>query len=99
MHVLNFFRDDEDIEAAIFASDEWRAAEIWKAIDGRFSLMPEGWLGSELESWLLFGRKWHEREACERCVEGIGVYSLADGWTILPICYPAIGLAPPERPG
>lgn len=98
MHVLNFFRDKEDYQAAIFAADEWRAAEIWNAIDGRFSLMPEGWLGSELESWQLFGRKWREREACERRVEGIGVYSLADGWTILPINYAAIGLAPPERP-
>ncbi len=36
MHVLNFFSDDEDYQAAIFAADEWRAAEIWKAIEGRF---------------------------------------------------------------
>ncbi len=98
MHVLNLFRDNDDYQAAIFAADEWRASEIWDAIAERFWLMPEGWLGSELDSWLVLGRKWHEREACERCVEGIGVYSSVNGWTILPIDYAAIGIAPPEPP-
>ena len=96
MHVLNFYHDDEDYQVAIFASDEWRSGEIWDAIAGRFWLMPTGWLGSELETWLLLGRKWHEREACERGVEGIGVYSPVDGWTILPIDYVTIGIAPPN---
>lgn len=95
MHVLNFFRDDEDYQAAIFAADEWRAAEIWEAIAERFWLMPGGWLGSELDSWLVLGRKWHERQARVRCVEGIGTYSSVDGWTILPIDYQAIGLPAP----
>ena len=49
MHVLNFFLDDEAYQAAILAADEWRAAEIWKAIDECFWLMPKGWLGPELE--------------------------------------------------
>lgn len=98
MHVLNFFRDDEDYQAAVFASDAVRAAEIWEAIDERFWLMPKGWLGSEQDSWRLFGRKWHEREACARCVEGIGIYDQFEGWTILPLDYEAIGIEPPGPP-
>lgn len=99
MHALNFFRDDDDYQAAIFAVDEWRAAEIWEAIAERFWLMPKGWLGSELDSWILFGRVRHEREACSRCVEGIGIYDQFAGWSILPLDYEAIGISPPGEPG
>lgn len=95
MHVLSFFRDDDDYQAAIFAADEWRAEEIWHAIDERFWLMPDGWLGSELDTWLVLGRVRHEREARVKCIEGVGVYSPRTGWTILPIDYKAIGIDPP----
>ncbi|MDG5487834.1 hypothetical protein NYR55_04270 [Sphingomonas sp. BGYR3] len=96
MHVLNFFRDNDDYQAAIFASNEWRAAQIWEAIGERFWLMPEGWLGSELDTWLVLGRVRHEREACARCAEGIGIYNPRQGWTILPLDYDGLGIAPPD---
>lgn len=99
MNVLTFFRDDDDYQAAIFAETQWRAQEIWDAIDERFWLMPKGWLGSELDTWLVLGRVRHAREACGRCTEGIGVYSPRSGWKILPIDYAAVGIGPPSSDG
>lgn len=99
VHVLSFFRDDDDYQVAIFADSEIRAADIWDAIGERFWLMPEGWLGSELDTWLVLGQVRHEREACARCTEGIGIYSPRIGWTILPIDYTAIGISPPRPHG
>lgn len=95
MHVLRFFSDDDGYQAAIFAETDQRASEIWTAIGERFWLMPRGWLGSELETWTLFGQAPHEHEARKRCVEGIGAYSPGQGWTILPLDYDAIGIVPP----
>lgn len=94
---LSFWRDDEDYQAAIFSETSFRAEEIWIAIAERFWLMPQGWLGSEWDAWMLHGRVKHEREACSRCVEGIGIYSPDQGWKILPIDYAAIGMAPPDE--
>lgn len=94
---LTFWRDEEDYQAAIFSETSFRAEEIWIAIAERFWLMPKGWLGSELDAWILHGRLRHEREACARCVEGIGIYSPYRGWTILPINYTAIGMIPPDE--
>ena len=99
MHVLSFFRDGDDYQVAVFAAFEVRAAAIWDAIGERYWLMPEGWLGSELDTWLVLGRVRHEREACARCKEGIGIYSPRSGWTILPIDYEAIGISPPRPHG
>ena len=65
MHVLSLFRDEVDYQVAIFAADEWRAAEIWEAIAKRFWLMPDGWLGSEVDSWLvLVARSMDGRRVC-----------------------------------
>ncbi len=99
MHVLSFFRDDDEYQVAIFAAFEERAAAIWAAIGERFWLMPEGWLGSELDTWLVLGRVRHEREACARCTEGIGIYSPRKGWTIFPLNYQAVGISPPPPLG
>lgn len=95
MHVLRLFRDDEDYQAAIFAENHRRAAEIWEAIGERFWLMPAGWIGGEVEAWELFGKARHKRVACERCIEGIGIYDASSGWEILPLDYDAIGMVPP----
>lgn len=59
--------------------------------------MPQGWTGSEFDKWQLLGLVRHEREACARCVEGIGVYDPRTGWTIAPIDYASFGLEPPDE--
>ena len=97
IYELTFWQDDEDYQAAIFSETSSRAEEIWIAIAERYWLMPKGWLGSELDAWLLHGRIRHEREARARCVEGIGVYSPCGGWKILPIDYDAIGMQAPDE--
>lgn len=93
---LSFWHDSDGYQVAIF-SDSIRDEDIWDAIGERYWLMPQGWTGSEFDTWMLHGRVRHEREACARCVEGIGIYDPVIGWTILPIDYAAIELDPPDQ--
>lgn len=95
VYQMTWHSDDDDYQAIIFAKDWERAELIWELIDERFYLMPEGWLGSEYDCWRMLGRVRHEREACARNIEGIGIYSPRTGWTILPIDYEVIGIEPP----
>ncbi len=94
---LTFWHDRDNYQAAIF-SDSWiRGTDIWRAINGRYWLMPQGWTGTEFDAWMLLGLVRHEREACARCAEGFGMYNPITGWTILPINYAAFGLQPPDK--
>ena len=95
VYQMTLHYDDDDYQAVIFAEDSFRAEHIWEAIGERYELMPEGWLDSECDTWRTVGLVRHEREACVRRIEGVGIYSSRTGWTILPIDYDTIGIEPP----
>ena len=68
--------------------------QIYKAVCDRLNLMPTGWLGSEIDTWMMLGWVRHQREAELRNQEGIGVYHSVTGWAILPIDYAAMDISP-----
>lgn len=94
---LTFWHDRDNYQAAIFSNSWIRGTDIWRAINGRYWLMPQGWTGTEFDAWMLLGLVRHEREACARCVEGIGIYDPITGWRIAPIDYATFGLEPPDE--
>jgi hypothetical protein len=93
--LYNFADDEDDYQVAIFAVDRERAEDVYMAVARKLGLMPEGWLGSEWDTWSGLGLIKHQWEAERRMVEGIGVYNSRTGWEILPIDYAAFELTPP----
>lgn len=94
MYELHLWEDPEDgDQVVLFASSPERARQIFQALERRFDV-PEGWVADAWDCWQEFGLVRHEHEACERCMEGVGVYHSGSGWTILPLDYDALGLAP-----
>ena len=89
-----FFDDEDNYQVVVFAATQHRADKIYEAVYDRLNLMPTGWLGSEIDTWMMLGWVRHQREAELRNQEGIGVYSPATGWAILPIDYAAMELLP-----
>lgn len=96
MYEMHVWEDPEDgDQVVVFTWSEERAAEIFLTLEVNFKV-PEGWTCDAWDCWQLFGLVKHEREACLRRVEGIGVYTSRKGWTLLPIDYAALGLDPPR---
>lgn len=92
---MHHFVDEDDYEVVLFAHSVARAADLYGAISHDYSVLPRPWLGSEWEAWLAVGIVRHERQATQRGVEGLGIYT-DQGWQILPLDYRALGINPPD---
>jgi hypothetical protein len=94
---MHHYRDDEDYQVVLFAHDELRADELYHAISfNDHRDLPAEWLGSEWEAWTTVGLVRHQRQAEERGIEGVGVYT-KQGWQIFPLDYGAFRVDPPDR--
>ena len=76
-----------------------RAEQIYEAVYDRLNLMPAGWLGSEIDIWMMLGWVRHQRWVELRNQEGIGVHHSVTRWAILPIDYAAVDLSPGAKGG
>lgn len=95
MYEMHVWEDPADgDQVVLFTWSQERADEIFLTLEVNFEV-PDGWVVDAWDCWLEFGRVKHEREACERRVEGIGVYNSEIGWTLLAIDYVALGVDPP----
>ncbi len=96
MYEMHLWADPADgDQVVLFTWSAERASEIFAALKLKF-VVPDGWVWDAWDAWQLVGQVRHEREACERCTEGIAVYSSEEGWTLLTIDYAALGVSPPR---